>query len=89
MVKETKKQLEGWQNKRLSWFGRIMALKMKVLPHLLFIFRALIISVPQKMLIEIQNMFDKFAWNGKKPRIGNAVLQQTRRCRGLASSNIL
>lgn len=39
LINNIHNQLEEWRKLRLSWFGHIAALKMKILPKFLFIFQ--------------------------------------------------
>lgn len=50
----------------LSWEGRIAALKMIVLPKILYIFRALPIYVPPSFFKSIKGIFSSFVWAQKK-----------------------
>lgn len=89
LVKDIKRQLEGWCSLWLSWFGRMATLKIKVLPHLLFILRALILLLSRTSLNEIQRLFDEFAWGKKKRRILNTILQQAQSRGCLAYPNVV
>lgn len=37
LIKETEKQLNSWQSLGISWFSRVTAVKMKILPKCIFI----------------------------------------------------
>lgn len=64
-------------NPKLSWMGRISAVKMKVLPKLLFVFQTMITVVPQKWIFKIPQMLNNFIWAGKKAKMKVFVLQAT------------
>lgn len=53
------------------------------------IFRSLILPILQCLSSEIQQIFNSFVWNGKKPRISMAALQRKRVEGGIAMPNIL
>lgn len=82
LIEDIKKQMSRWHYKELSWFGRIMALKIKDLPQILFVFRALVLDMPRKKLVEIQQIFNDFVWNKRKPK-KSRILQQSRNSVGL------
>lgn len=69
----------------LSWFGRVAALKIKVLSRFVFIFRSLILPILLKILKGIQKMFVDFIWEGKeKPRVKTQIMQQEEEDQGLS-----
>lgn len=53
-------------NFELSWSGRLVAFKMKVLPQLLYMFRALPIVVPDSFFKSLQTIVNKFVWQNQK-----------------------
>lgn len=55
--------------------GRIAAVKMKIVSKLLLVFQNLIMHIPIGILNKIQNIMNKCIWNGKKPRLKNAILK--------------
>lgn len=87
-MKFTQKQLEVWNKLKLSWFGRMAVIKMKVLPWLLFVFCSVILKVTKLRIGEIQKILEHFIWEGKKSRCKKVVLQQPRKEGGLAFPNL-
>lgn len=59
--------LKQWTRLPLSWLGRISAIKMTLLPKLLYLFRVLPIPIPAHYLRLIQNQAASFVWNFSKP----------------------
>lgn len=55
IINVVRMQLGQWQKLQLSWFGRVVVLKMKILSRFVFIFRNLILPISQSMLNEIQH----------------------------------
>lgn len=88
MINQTINQLKEWGKLKLSWFGHIAALKLKMLPSFLYLFQNLSVSIPQAMLQDIKRLFDHFIWQGKKARIGALVLQLPKGQEGVTASNI-
>lgn len=64
--------------------GRIFAVKIKVLPKFLFIFKIMIMVISQKWLLKIQQMLNNFIWNGRKGRITFSMMQTSVEKVGLA-----
>lgn len=73
---------------QLSWLGRIVVQKMKLLPGFCFLLRALILLIPRKLLEENQHLFNIFAWDNKKPGIKAGILQQKKEIGGVYLLNI-
>lgn len=82
-------QLARWRKLKLSWFGLVTALKMKVLLKFIFLFRNLILLIPVKVLIGIQSMFTSFVWDQKRPRFKAALLQKSKEEGSISLSNVL
>lgn len=68
--------LKSWQKLSLSWWRRMAAIKMKILPVLLLQFQNLMIPVPMRYTEEIQGLLNKFLWQDKKSSINVSLLQQ-------------
>lgn len=65
LINTVQQQLRSWDVLKLSWFGRITALKMIIIPKFTFLFRSLILALPRQVLNEIQRVFNNFIWAGK------------------------
>lgn len=88
VVKSIQQQLEIWNKLKLSWFGCMAVIKMKVLPRLLFVFLLVILKLTKSRIGEIQKKLEHCIWEGKKSRDKKAVLQQSRKEGGLAFPNL-
>lgn len=66
IIKDVRNQFESWQKLRISWFGKVAVIKMKVLPRFTHTFQNLILPLPLKILSKIQGMFSKFVWVREK-----------------------
>uniref|UniRef100_A0A803THX2 Reverse transcriptase domain-containing protein n=1 Tax=Anolis carolinensis TaxID=28377 RepID=A0A803THX2_ANOCA len=62
-------KLKDYNNLRLSWFGRIALVKMKVLPKINFLFRMIPLMISEKEINKWQQMINKYCNNGKKNRL--------------------
>lgn len=89
LVGKLQHQLKNWIMLTLSWLGRIVVVKMNVLPWLLFYFLDLNLAVPKKMIMNIETLISKFIWKFKPLRIKAGILQQNVQKGGLALPNIL
>lgn len=89
VINDVQKQFEKWQMLRISWFGRMAVIKMKVLPRFVSVFWNLILPWSVSILNRIQRMFSKFMWEGKKLRIKAAIMQQNKAQGGVVFPNIM
>lgn len=64
------------------------ALKIKILPRFIFVFRSLILPILQVVLYEIQRDFNFFVWGEKRPRLKIGLLQRSKFEGGIAAPNI-
>lgn len=68
----------------LSLTSRVNAIKMLVLPKLLYMFRTLPIGVPESQFREWDKQISRFIWLGKRPRVRYRVMQLRREEGGIA-----
>lgn len=64
-MRDLGQQLGKWLHLKLSWFGRIAAIKMKALPRLLFLFWPFVLWWMKNDLKQIQKKIKNFIWEGK------------------------
>lgn len=72
----------------LSLNSRISAIKMNLLPRLLYLFRNLPIKVEESQFREWDKWISRFIWQGRKPRIKFSTLQLKKDNGGLALPNM-
>lgn len=75
--------LGNWAKGGISWLGRIHAVKMTLLPRLLYLFRALPINIVKDYLSAFQRKVIKFIWGGKGHRLQQNTLFLSRSQGGL------
>uniref|UniRef100_A0A2D4IS05 Reverse transcriptase domain-containing protein n=1 Tax=Micrurus lemniscatus lemniscatus TaxID=129467 RepID=A0A2D4IS05_MICLE len=77
-MQQIKLDLERWKNIQLSMIGRIAAMKMNVLPKLLFLFQTIPIKLEKKFFDELNRIILKYIWQGKKARIKLKMLEDAK-----------
>uniref|UniRef100_A0A670JU36 Reverse transcriptase domain-containing protein n=1 Tax=Podarcis muralis TaxID=64176 RepID=A0A670JU36_PODMU len=85
---EIKKDLDTWQRLKLSWTGRMAAIKMCILPRLLFLFQNIPVIKGITRFNNWQKMLTKFIWQGKRARIKFKYLTDARERGGFAVPNL-
>uniref|UniRef100_A0A670IGN9 Reverse transcriptase domain-containing protein n=1 Tax=Podarcis muralis TaxID=64176 RepID=A0A670IGN9_PODMU len=86
--KEIRKDLDTWNRIKLSWSGRMAAIKMSLLPKLLFLFQNIPIIRGTSVFNDWQKVLSKFIWQGKRPRIRFKLLTDQRDRGGFAVPNL-
>ena len=87
VIKQCKTIISCWKSRRLSLFGKICVLNSLITS--LFVHKMMVIpNLPQKMMLELENMCVDFIWNGKKPKISLRELQKPRSAGGANLVNL-
>ena len=87
LLKQITNLLKSWSQLPLSWLGRINAVKMTILPKLLYLFRVLPSPIPAYFLRIIQNRMTTFIWGTSRPRIKAKILHLPKTQGGLGYPN--
>ena len=77
LLLRTQADLTTYASKRISWLGRVNALKMDVLPRFLYLFQTIPIHIPNLYFKKLRRMFSKFIWNARI-RYGTLSLPKVR-----------
>uniref|UniRef100_A0A670KCA9 Reverse transcriptase domain-containing protein n=1 Tax=Podarcis muralis TaxID=64176 RepID=A0A670KCA9_PODMU len=85
---DIKKDMDTWHRLKLSWTGRMSAIKMCILPRLLFLFQNIPIIKGTSLFKSWQKTLTKYIWQGKRARIKFKYLTDSRERCGFAAPNI-
>lgn len=88
MFRKLEEDLKNWVRCDLSWLGRINAVKMTLMPWILYLFRSLPISIPKKDIAKFQSKIIDFVWGSKGHRLSRDILYRSKNQGGLGLPNV-
>lgn len=84
LLDEIRREVGGLAYRPLSWLGRINAVKMAIMPKILYKFQILPIPLSQVYFRALKGLISRFVCCGKKPRIASSVLSRRKEKGGLS-----
>uniref|UniRef100_A0A8C5PG93 Reverse transcriptase domain-containing protein n=1 Tax=Leptobrachium leishanense TaxID=445787 RepID=A0A8C5PG93_9ANUR len=76
--------LKAWNYPHISWLGRVHAIKMNVLPRILYLFQTIPIDLPRTFFRDLQMQIWNCVWRGSRPRLKFSILTLPNARGGLA-----
>lgn len=74
LLQRLRTDMSRWDAAYLTWLGRINAIKMNMLPRLLYLFQGLPIPVSKTLFVELKKMMTTFIWQNKRARLPYRLL---------------
>ncbi len=84
-----KRDIQRWDNLKMSMQARISTVKMNILPRVNFVFFMLPFFPSPNFFKEMNSLISKFIWGGKRPRVSLSVLQRAKPHGSLALPNLM
>jgi hypothetical protein len=74
LKKEIEEDYRRWRYLPCTWIGRIIIVKMAILPKVIYMFKTIPIKIPMAFTKEIENSTEKVIWKHKRLQIANTIL---------------
>lgn len=84
LITQIQSDFQRWNSLPLSLIIRINAVKINILPRLLFLFQCIPVFLPKAFFKKLDHLVISFIWRGKYPRVRKSLSQRLTFDGGLA-----